>query len=319
MSKYLGHKCIVCEQKFDKNDDVVVCPECGTPYHRECYLKNGKCVNTKLHESGESYKYKVESGARENNSDCKKCPYCGEINKPHTLMCEKCGTPLVKDLNNINYNNQDKASENGGANTADPNGMYGTFSFNPNDKYCGMNPEEKFESVDLRDLADFVSSNQVYYLPIFKKIKDTGRKTSMNIVSFLFPELYFANRKMWLWTAVSIIVSTLLGIPAFIYLLASEGMIKETLGGINITSTSFELVCNILSWVTYGFKAIMLLFANWLYYRHAIGKIRQIKCKHEKVSPHALSAIGGTSIGGIFISFAIKTFLTMLIVYLLLI
>ena len=45
MSNFTGSKCIICENEFNDNDDIVVCPECGTPYHRECYQKEGKCVN----------------------------------------------------------------------------------------------------------------------------------------------------------------------------------------------------------------------------------------------------------------------------------
>ena len=61
MSNYLGSKCIMCGQEFKENDDIVVCPDCGTPYHRECFIKNGKCVNEKLHESGESWREETES------------------------------------------------------------------------------------------------------------------------------------------------------------------------------------------------------------------------------------------------------------------
>ena len=32
MADYTGKKCIVCGGVFSENDDIVVCPECGTPY-----------------------------------------------------------------------------------------------------------------------------------------------------------------------------------------------------------------------------------------------------------------------------------------------
>lgn len=35
--KYTGIPCAACGKKFTAEDDVVVCPECGTPYHRACY------------------------------------------------------------------------------------------------------------------------------------------------------------------------------------------------------------------------------------------------------------------------------------------
>ena len=45
MGIHTGEKCFVCGQVFTDNDDVVVCPDCGTPYHRACWQKNGACVN----------------------------------------------------------------------------------------------------------------------------------------------------------------------------------------------------------------------------------------------------------------------------------
>ena len=51
--KYSNYKCPVCNNQFNEEDDVVVCPECGTPHHRECYIENGKCVNADKHGTNE--------------------------------------------------------------------------------------------------------------------------------------------------------------------------------------------------------------------------------------------------------------------------
>lgn len=36
---YTGKKCPICSEKFKADDDIVVCPKCGAPYHRSCYEK----------------------------------------------------------------------------------------------------------------------------------------------------------------------------------------------------------------------------------------------------------------------------------------
>lgn len=54
--KYTGEKCICCGNIFADTDDVVVCPECATPQHRECYRMNGECVNQVRH--GADFKWK---------------------------------------------------------------------------------------------------------------------------------------------------------------------------------------------------------------------------------------------------------------------
>ena len=40
---YIGEICPVCGKSFTADDDIVVCPDCGTPHHRECYKTENKC------------------------------------------------------------------------------------------------------------------------------------------------------------------------------------------------------------------------------------------------------------------------------------
>lgn len=51
--KYSNYKCPVCNNQFTEEDDVVVCPECGTPHHRECYIQKGNCANSDKHGTNE--------------------------------------------------------------------------------------------------------------------------------------------------------------------------------------------------------------------------------------------------------------------------
>ncbi len=54
--------CPVCGNLFAEGDDVVFCPDCGTPHHRECYRLAGHCVNQGLHASGYNF-YDTHTGA----------------------------------------------------------------------------------------------------------------------------------------------------------------------------------------------------------------------------------------------------------------
>ncbi len=49
---YDNKVCDGCSEVMLEGDDIVVCPECGTPQHRECYNKNNECVNAHLHTEG---------------------------------------------------------------------------------------------------------------------------------------------------------------------------------------------------------------------------------------------------------------------------
>ena len=65
--KYTNYKCPVCNNQFTEDDDVVVCPECGTPHHRECYIQNGNCANADKHGTNEPIE--VEFVDVEENND----------------------------------------------------------------------------------------------------------------------------------------------------------------------------------------------------------------------------------------------------------
>ena len=51
-----NEKCPVCDRFFTADDDIVICPKCGTPHHRSCYNELGHCANKEKHGSGFEYR-----------------------------------------------------------------------------------------------------------------------------------------------------------------------------------------------------------------------------------------------------------------------
>ena len=49
MQNFLGNPCPYCGKNFESGDDIVVCPECGTPHHRDCYKEHSACANEEKH------------------------------------------------------------------------------------------------------------------------------------------------------------------------------------------------------------------------------------------------------------------------------
>ena len=82
MSKYTGLECPVCKNTFKDDDDIVVCPECGAPYHRTCYQKEGHCIYEDKH--GTDQAWQAEERAHQEAGD-KKCPRCGTVNPSDSL------------------------------------------------------------------------------------------------------------------------------------------------------------------------------------------------------------------------------------------
>ena len=52
MTRFENKLCPVCRRPFTENDDIVVCPVCGTPHHRACYNEKGGCGVEEWHASG---------------------------------------------------------------------------------------------------------------------------------------------------------------------------------------------------------------------------------------------------------------------------
>lgn len=96
---YTGNICDGCGEKFKDGDDIVVCPECGTPQHRECYQKNKSCVNAHLHEGEFSWKGGIapppETVLIKKDEDTSPCPNCGHKNPKGSKQCENCGMRLT--------------------------------------------------------------------------------------------------------------------------------------------------------------------------------------------------------------------------------
>jgi hypothetical protein len=307
---YTGEKCICCNIEFTKDDDIVVCPDCGTPYHRSCYKEAGKCINDILHESGEGWKSTVEKIVNNNDSDNKNyilCKNCLAKNNPEASVCANCDKPLKKADNNSEVDLSEFFSE-----------------FDSSQKYFGFNPDEDFDGTRLEEVAEFVNTNTIYYLPLFKKMKELKSKISFNIVCFFFSPFYFANRKMWPMAIFALLVSMLLKLPnAIISLIegfeatsGSELYNMEIFSELQIEKlyeqmTAFfepyrqllinaDFVCTILNFI---FKFIMCLFGNWMYYKFTVKSIKKIKEKNMKVPINiALNSAGGTNTANIIIT-----------------
>jgi len=291
MSDYIGTRCIVCSEKFSTDDDIVVCPECGTPYHRDCYNKEGKCVNDVLHKTGGSWKPAYDTGSSAENNTATVCRHCGNVNPPMTLFCYRCGMPSENIQNDSDMSKQTyrgiDINENPdayNANNTDGFPSLNAYLINFSDPLCGFNPDEDVEGVKMADLGDFVGSNTHYYLPIFKRFKETGHTLSWNFCAMLFPELYFSYRKMpliallaWLGRIISQIPQTIVGLSQ----VDGFGALSEAISAININSSSFHGVMMIGYAIFYSLMFLMGFNANKFYFRSAIRKIKAVKAKSD--------------------------------------
>ena len=85
MPKYYGCPCEGCGKPLTLQDDIVVCPDCGAPYHRVCYEKLGRCIHSPAHASGYEWKFPYQ------DADLRTCPACGERTLRGESVCRCCG------------------------------------------------------------------------------------------------------------------------------------------------------------------------------------------------------------------------------------
>ena len=161
---FKGEICPVCKRQFEEGDDIVHCPECGTPHHRECYSLTGHCVNRSLHKTGYDY-YKEHKPV---NEDVKTEANEGKPEFPFGVF------PPIINSGNAQQNNISDITET------------------PYDK-----DSDTIDGESTGDVAAFVRSNVQRFIAVFKRQEQTGKKAGWNWGAFIFGAYYLFFRKMY--------------------------------------------------------------------------------------------------------------------------
>ena len=257
-NKYIGHSCVVCGQVFKKEDDIVVCPDCGTPHHRACYEKLGHCGNEALHATGEEWTPPSQwSEKNEKVFDGEgplRCSRCGTVCRAGTLFCPVCGTPIGSDKQqdgpvimsfeefmrrtgqDVNagpgekeqHPNYDRQYSSHADHSEPRQEQYGGWQAgagippihgNPfTTPYGGVAPDEAIDGVTAKEMVLYVGPNSHYYLPRFKQIAEKQRVFQWNWSAFFLHFIYFFYRKMYLVGSIFLALFLITEIPLFIFM-----------------------------------------------------------------------------------------------------
>ena len=339
---YKGIKCPVCEKPFAENDDIVVCPVCGAPYHRDCYNEKGECIFTELHESGEAWAPQAPPQAPNVTSEIKdrECPNCGVLNAHSAMFCNICGTSLTgepQQHRNAGYtaqhqSHQPQDNDFTGGFPYQTHGTFRGFGTMPFvvDPMGGVNPMEPLaENVTYGEASKIVQQNTGYFMSAFRTI-NTYKRFKFNFTAFLFSGGWLLYRKQY---RSGIIVTALMFLLYIAQtLLSNFGTVAvmmnalEHAGLANSADLSYVQITNVTSQYLLERPGETLLFfsplictalmlvimfivgfsANKWYMKHCVRTVRKIKTEahNEAEVNEAYRSRGGVNIAVVFCLFA---------------
>ena len=180
MSEQLKDKCPVCEGYLFSDDDIVYCPVCGAPHHRDCWETIGHCGMEEFH--GTEKQYKKEEKSEEKKS---------------LLLCSNCLHPIPEDAKFCPYCGNDNNKEQGEENESFINIKFGGMpTIVRLNNYGGLKKDEEIEGIKVSDIARFISFGSSQLLPKFKKFSLDKKAKSWNWVGFVSPYCHAIFRKM---------------------------------------------------------------------------------------------------------------------------
>lgn len=304
MARYTGNHCPVCEQAFTDDDDIVVCPDCGTPYHRACWHKVGACLHQSEHAAG--FEWKPEFGPEaEAAAHAAICPNCGTHNEPGSARCSHCGVPLP-DPEDMAHR-EDAQAESGPIYARDPNHYnpgaaqapgphieaYGTGA-DGGIYRREVGPEDPIDGIKAKHWAAFLGRSPMYYLMQFFRMSETKRRLTFSFSAFFFGPAYFLYRKMWKEGIALAVLTILLSLPTMMGTIAyyNAGFFGDMpLGWLPTAAT----IADIGNWVV---RILLAMIAVSLYEKRAKARITAV-CDRLPEGPErteALARSGGTSL-----------------------
>ena len=322
MTRYTGNHCPVCEQAFTDEDDIVVCPDCGTPYHRACWQKVGVCMHKSEHAAGFEWQPEVGPDADKAAHEAT-CPNCGTHNTPGAVRCAHCGCPLPKapdpitaktdDEKSVPIYARDPSAVNNSRTTPGPH--IDTFGTGEDGGIYRreIGHEDPIDGIKAKDWAAYVGRSPMYYLMQFFRMSETKQKVTLSLSAFLFGPAYLFYRKMWKQGLLATLVMIVLSIPGFMSIIATFNPTffgSLPLGWLPAAYTIGEIGI-------WAFKVILGMFAVSWYHDSSKAQIEEIymACPEGDGRTELLVQRGGTNLLAALLYFGIMCLLQVAILY----
>lgn len=234
--RYSDIECVACNNTFNEKDDVVVCPVCGAPHHRECWLKENRCAYNERHAEGFSWEFPKKASTEAVNEPKPQaignfvfsngegviiCPECKTPNFENDAFCRKCHKPFRQtdagqkpddsENENINTDNQNvNNQQNDNQYSNNQQNVYGNqsrqyapphqdneFFRESINRFGGLHPESTIDSIPVVEYSDYIGGNAPG--KIIRKIsflERYGKKIILHWPPILVGPVWFFYRKM---------------------------------------------------------------------------------------------------------------------------
>lgn len=270
-----GVSCVRCHAYLFPEDDIVYCPVCGAPHHRECYNQLGHCALEEFHGTDRQYD-KVK--AREEEQAAAEMPNTGE-NAEGLITCQMCHEKYDFALN--------ACPKCGAPNIAKAGGSFVNFDFLggvPADYDIG-------DGITADEAKRFVAANTPRYIPKFA-VLNAKNKLSWNWLAFLFPCGWMLSRKMYkngIIAGLLTVISSLFYLP-FMNAINNLGTTPgETQAQImqSIYEHLPKMGAAVIAALLAGFvlniavRILSAFFGDYLYKQYAISSIKTIRAESE--------------------------------------
>ena len=300
-----GQKCPVCNAYLFDDEDVVFCPTCGAPHHRDCYNKLGHCALEEDHgterqydanKAAEEVKNRYAESEEEQPAQKYRCFRCGCELSDEERVCPRCHAPRMN---------------MGGA----YGGAHVNFGFNQ-PKWKGETVIE--DDVTLNDTTPLVVANVNRYNEKFLML-GKKHKASWNWAAFLFPSAWSFFRKNY----VSGVLFGILQVAASVLMLPMQSLMASgTLAEGATRSEMFSLIlANPLTmWLSIaglmlsiGVGVFAGLFGDYIYRGNCIEKAKRIKEAPDSEKEMLRFKLGGINPLLFLIVFMAESYLPMII------
>lgn len=292
-----GQKCPVCHAYLFDDDDVVFCPVCGAPHHRDCYNAIGHCAFEDKHGTDEQYdasfykkeEIKEEPEEKTAESDVIRCRFCGNEIEKDANFCSHCRAPR----------------ENA---TANPFGDIKKDTVLEDD-------------VVAEELARFTLINPSRYVKKFFSLNKKNR-ISWNWAAFLFPCEWSLYRKCYrsgILMGVLLVAAALLTMPmekALSQFVLDNATYQQMMMLLIENSDKIGLLPMILSLIsgaiTLGVRIFAGVFGDYIYRGTAIEHIKEIKASPDE-KDDLYRKKGGVNIILFLVAYIVRSYLPAII------